>query len=81
MVYIATTYDNDFIEKINGNDINMTVYDFITANPSYVLYNGGTDYEDIEFSGTTSDVWELTNSGVIAAVELLGGSHPPHRPK
>lgn len=78
----STGDTDDYILKLNGNDINMPVADYIsldTVNRG-ILNGGAEDYPDLGIDGNENDVMELTQSGVVVA-SLIGGGHPIRRPR
>lgn len=82
--YIALTCSedtNDFIESINGQPVNLSIEDYLTANPTASIENGGTEYyPDLVVPELEEGIEvELVTTGATT-VQLVGGQIP-QRPR
>lgn len=83
-VYVPLQDVTDMIDSIDGVPINDEAGDYAANNPSIAVIENDTPttYPDLVLTGN----WDEPPTVVINEVnyistELLGGAHPPSRPK
>lgn len=77
--YIALEDVSDFIDSINGESIEQEAIDLTSP---YVIENDTpTTYPDLVWQSEAEITEAVVNGIGVQVHELVGGLHPPQRPK
>lgn len=83
-VYVPLQDVTDIIGSIDGVTIGVQAYTYAANNPSIAAIVNDTPatYPDLELTGNWDTPPEvIINDVTHISTELIGGSHPPQRPK
>lgn len=84
-VYVPLDETSDMINKINGANVNQTASQYVSGSSGAAWFENNTPayYPDLVVNnpGWTSAPIFTVNGHTVQSVELIGGAHPPQRPR
>lgn len=79
LFYIALQSETDFIESVGGDSYNLPANEM----PDTFWLDNNTEefYPDLVFEAEDTVSFAIVNGSQVPVNEIIGGLHPPQRPK
>lgn len=79
--YIPLQDNSDFIDSINGEAMEMPALELAESDTGFTLENDTCEYYPDLVWESEEEITEAVVNGIGVTVELIGGAHPPQRPR